>query len=126
MRSRSSGFTLLETLVAFLALALAVGAIYRATIDAQDIERRSIADHEATAAGASLLTELTTLHRPQELPTSGTYAGHWTWSLDIQRRYHSQVEQYRDIAGLFDLTLTIGAPGDVPVTVQTTILRRMP
>ena len=126
MRQRNAGFTVLEALVAFLALALAVGAIYRASFDLQRLERQTLADYRATEAGTSLLTELTTLHHPTQMPRGGTYAEHWAWTLNVERRYHPTVEIYRELGGLYDLELSIAGPSEAPVVLTTTVLRRAP
>lgn len=122
----SRGFSLVETLVAFVVLGLVSTALYRGFIDGSAGTSGALAQYETTEAGRALLEELVVLHSPSDLPTAGTYADHWDWRLTVERRYVPEVTRYRDLGGLFDLRLDVTDPANgTVVTLETTILREM-
>lgn len=125
MSRSTAGFTLAETLVAFVVLALVSAAVYRGFIDAGVTSARTRASYEAHEAGLSLLNELTARYRPDDMPRAGIYGGHWHWTLDVERRYLDNVTIYREVGGLFDLRLSIGTRGQAPEILETTVLRSM-
>ena len=125
MSRGTRGFSLMETLVAFVVLSLVTAALYRGFIDNAAGTADTITRYETLEAARSLFEELTGTARPDRMPREGVYRDHWRWHLEVERRYLDDVTRYRNLGGLFDLTLKVTGPSGQPVTVETTVLRSM-
>lgn len=85
-RGRPAGFTLIEVLVAFVILALALGALLPSF--ATGLRGIDVADHYTTAAllAESRLAEVGVAIPLQEGTTGGDLEGGFTWHLEIAAR----------------------------------------
>ena len=115
------GFTLLEVLVAFAILAVAMGAALQAFTGGIDAARRSEAQAAALAAARSLL-DRTGTEIPLTLGKSdGESPGGGRWSTEISHR-----DSPLDTAGssqgslaLFEVRVTVEVPGGGTVSLTT-------
>ena len=115
------GFTLLEVLVAFAILAVAMIAALQAFTGGIEATRRSEAEGFALAAARSLLDRV-----GPELPlapglTEGKGSGGVLWSVQIARRgspLDAMAEADRSLA-LYDVSVKVTAPRTAPVSLAT-------
>lgn len=122
------GFTLLEVLVAFAVLAVAMTAILQAFGGGLDATRRSEAAGEALAAARSLLDRVgTELPIVPGLRSGGSAAGP-SWSVEIARRKSAldSLPEAEWSYALFDVTVSVSMPGTAPVSLATVRLAPEP
>ncbi len=119
--SDQAGFTLLELLVAFAILAVAMAATLQAFSGGLDAARRTESASEALAAARSLLDRVGT-----EIPIEpGRYRGGeergTSWSIRIERRNSplDRLAQPERFYALFDVMVTAAVPGSEPVSLAT-------
>jgi general secretion pathway protein I len=123
---RERGFTLLEVLVAFAILAVAMTALLQGFGQGLTAARRTDAAGEALAEARSMLDRVGT-----ELPltvgaTQGSAAG-LEWRLEIAPRKSAlnQVKSERPYA-LFDVMVTVAGADSAPVSLTTVRLAPAP
>lgn len=114
------GFTLLEVLVAFAIMSVAMVAIMQAFSGGLDATRRTAAASEALATARSLLDRV-----GAELPVapgsmSGSAAG-TNWTIQIARRKSplDDLPRAQRHFALYDVMVWVSAPGTTPVTLAT-------
>ena len=114
------GFTLLEVLVAFAIMAVAMVGIMQSFSGGLDATRRTAAASEALATARSLLDRV-----GPELPVtpgslSGGAAG-TNWTLQIARRTSplDTLPRAERHFALYDIVVSVSAPGTTPVTLTT-------
>jgi general secretion pathway protein I len=119
--SDQAGFTLLELLVAFAILAVAMAATLQAFGSGLDAARRTDGASEALAAARSQLDRVGT-----ELPIEpGRYSGGeergTRWSILIERRKSplDHLAEAERLYALFDVVVTAAVPGSEPVSLAT-------
>jgi general secretion pathway protein I len=115
-----AGFTLLEVLVAFAILAVAMAAVLQAFGGGLDGARRSEELSQSLAVARSTLDRVGT-----ELPIApGLRSGEAdgvAWQVSIARR-KSALDQLKDVErpyALFDVVVTVVEPGAAPVSLAT-------
>jgi general secretion pathway protein I len=127
-RHAEAGFTLLEVLVAFAILAVAMAAVLQAFGGGLDAVRRTEAASQSWSAARSLLDRV-----GPELPIvpgmrSGTDEAGSAWTVLIGRR-KSALDQMKGAErpyALFDVLVTVEAAGTAPATLQTVRLAPAP
>ena len=114
------GFTLLEVLVAFAIMAVAMVAIMQAFSSGLDATRRTAIASETLATARSLLDRV-----GAELPvapgsTSGSVAG-TNWTVQIARRKSplDYLPRAQRRFALYDVVVSVSAPDTTPVTLAT-------
>jgi general secretion pathway protein I len=127
-RRAEAGFSLLEVLVAFAILAVAMTAVLQAFGGGLDAVRRTQAANETWSAARSLLDRV-----GPELPLvpglrNGTDASGAAWTVLINRRRSplDQMKGFERPYALFDVVVTVSASGTAPATLQTVRLAPAP
>ena len=122
------GFTLLEVLVAFAIMAVAMAAILQAFSGGLDATRRSQAAGEALSTARSLLDRV-----GAELPIvpglrSGGSASSPSWSVRIARRKSplDDLQESERSYALFDVVVSVTVPGAAPVSLATVRMAPVP
>jgi len=119
---RETGFTLAETLVAFVVLALVAGVLYRGFADSAGTLGTSLARYEAAEFGRSQLDRLIAEHRVAEMPSEGAYGEIWDWSLEVRPATDLPPSPYLDLVAYWDLTLVVSnSSGNELSHLNTTI-----
>ena len=80
--SAKSGFTLLEMMISFVILAIAVTAIYQSLTTGLTTAHTRLQRYEATEIAISLIAEFEVI-RPQ-MPASGEIGSTWRWEARIE------------------------------------------
>jgi general secretion pathway protein I len=117
---REAGFTLLEVLVAFAIMAVAMTALLQAFGGGLVAARRTDAASQSLAAARSLLERV-----GSELPIeSGTRTGgnaEFQWQISVARRKSplDQIKEPEPRYALFDVVVTVTATGAAPVSLAT-------
>ena len=120
-RRTEAGFTLLEVLVAFAILAVAMAAVLQAFGGGLDAVRRTETASHSWSLARSLLDRVGT-----ELPIApglrnGEDGSGTAWTVLINRR-KSPLDQLKAVErpyALYDVVVTVSAPGTAPATLQT-------
>jgi len=115
------GFALLEVLIAFAILAVAMAAALQAFTGGIEATRRTEAESAALAAARSLMERI-----GPELPlapglTEGGESGGVLWSVRIGHRgspLDAMPEVDRDLA-LYDVTVEVASPGSASLSLRT-------
>ena len=76
--TRKSGFTLLEMMISFVILTIAITGIYKAISSGLFQSGQRMAQYEATEVAISLISEFEVL-RPA-MPTDGEIGNKWRWT----------------------------------------------
>ena len=115
-----AGFTLLEVLVAFAILAVAMTAVLQAFGGGLDAARRTDAAALSLAQARSLLERIGT-ELPVQPGVSEGGAGETRWEIRIAKR-KSALDAAKHLErpyALFDVTVTVTGPGSAPVSLAT-------
>ena len=80
--SAKSGFTLLEMMISFVILAIAVTSIYQSLTTGLTTAHTRLQRYEATEIAISLIAEFEVIRSP--LPASGEMGNTWRWEARIE------------------------------------------
>lgn len=116
-----AGFTLLELLVAFAILAVAMAGMLQAFGGGLDSVRRTQAVGESWSAARSLLERVGTELPVEAGQRSGTDGSGFAWTVAIRPRKSAldQVKTPERAYALFDVVVTVSRAGAPPATLQT-------
>ena len=122
--SQQSGFTLLETLIAFVVMAFSVAAIYQTSISISGNLARQIQLYEMTEFARSKLDEHIALKTTQDI--SGTYKSAWDWQIDVTEHADIDTDYLARTHIIARTTVTVFPAGTTTPRVTLTIddLRR--
>jgi general secretion pathway protein I len=116
-----AGFTLLEVLVAFAILAVALAGMLQAFGGGLDTVRRTEAANESWSAARSLLERVGTELPLEAGQRSGTDEAGFAWTVAIRPRKSAldQVKVHDRPYGLFEVTVTVSRAGAPAASLQT-------
>ena len=116
-----AGFTLLEVLVAFAILAVALAGMLQAFGGGLDTVRRTQAANETWSAARSLLERVGTELPLEAGQRSGTDESGLAWTVAIRQRKSAldQVKAHERAYALFDVAVTVSRAGAPVATLQT-------
>ena len=123
-----AGFTLLEVLVAFAILAVALAGMLQAFGGGLDTVRRTQAANETWSAARSLLERVGTELPLEAGQRSGTDESGLAWTVAIRPRKNAldQVKAHERAYALFDVAVTVSRAGAPVATLQTIRLAPAP
>ena len=123
-----AGFTLLEVLVAFAILAVALAGMLQAFGGGLDTVRRTQAANETWSAARSLLERVGTELPLEAGQRSGTDESGLAWTVAIRQRTSAldKVKAHERAYALFDVAVTVSRAGAPVATLQTIRLAPAP
>lgn len=131
-RSRNSvrnehGFTLLEVLVAFAIMSVAMVAVMQAFSGGLDATRRTAAANDALASAQSLLDRVgTELAVAPGSFSGGTANSNWTVNIARRKSPLDDLPKPERHYALYDVVVSVTVPGTIPVKLSTIRLAAAP
>lgn len=104
MRNRISGYTLLETLIAFAIAVMVIMSLYNGAFSQMRQTGRSWSDYQISEIAHGILTEA---YVTKNYPTSGDFDGRYFWSFSASPTEPDQPTKFDKIIRLEKLTVTI-------------------
>ncbi|WP_425339668.1 type II secretion system protein [Parasedimentitalea huanghaiensis] len=124
-RSRSSGFTLLEAMLAMAILGMVLAGIF--TVTSRSLSQLGLATRELNDSemARALLDEY--LGTYPEMPASGTYQGAWSWQVREEQTIGLQPSQMDESISFIRVTVTVERLNSrlaTPLSLTATTARR--
>lgn len=124
-RNNRSGFTLLESVLAFAALAIVLTSLYTLTAGAFQRQIEAEADFESAAMARAVLEEYVATY--PAMPKVGTYADRWDWQISetpADGLRPTRMDKYFAFIRITAEVRRTGAEGETPYSLSTIVARR--
>ena len=123
VRRRTSGFTLLETLIAFAIGALVVGTGFVVIGQALTRQAQMESRLELSQFARATLTEYVVTY--PEMPRKGTYGGAWSWDINEAPLASPSLDEIGLPIRYVDVTVTVQRIGEpLELSLSSAVARR--